>query len=233
MLARNSKGKCSSGPVIGCRPQTSMMSLDNGLADMQPDSHSIALGCIKGLEEFVRDFRCKAESRIFHAKAHPVRTLLFGSDEQLPRAIIHRAHRIGSIADQIKNHLLQLDTIARNERKTIGELRSQDHTIPLKIAQRQCNDFSGCLIQIQWLRRKFLFAIQGAQSRDHIPGTVAIANGPHRCFACTINIRRISIQPPKTNTRVGDEARERLVDLVGNRGGQCVQRRDPRHVGKL
>ena len=65
------------------------MSLDNGLTDIQPDSHSIVLSCIEGLEEFVRGFRREAAAHIFHAKTHPIQPLSFGSNEQLPRAIIY------------------------------------------------------------------------------------------------------------------------------------------------
>src|SRR5215471_8515784 len=116
-----------------------MMSLDNGLAHMQPDSHSLSLSCIESLKEFVRSFRCEAVSDIFDAEAHPARPVPFGPDEQFPRTILYQSHRIRGIAHQIKNHLLQLDTIPINQRKTVGKLRFQDHAIPLKIAQRQCD----------------------------------------------------------------------------------------------
>src|SRR5215469_2747891 len=79
--ARDSKRKCGSGSIIGCCPKTSMMSFDNGMANMQPDSHSIVLGCVESLEEFVRSFRCEAESDIFDAEAHLVRPLPFGFDK--------------------------------------------------------------------------------------------------------------------------------------------------------
>src|SRR5215467_6065753 len=112
-----------------------MMSLDNGLAHVQPNSHAINLSCIESLKEFVRSFRCEAVSDILDAEAHPPRPVQVGPDEQFPRAIIYRSHRVGSIAYQIKNHLLQLYTIPINQWKTVSKFRFQDHPILLKIAQ--------------------------------------------------------------------------------------------------
>src|SRR5215472_4661172 len=139
--------KSCSRTIIRCCPKTAVMSLDYGLTDVQSDSHSIVLGGIEGLEEFVRGFRWEAVAHIFHAKTYPIQPLSFGSDEQLPPAIIYRAHRVGSIAYQIKNHLLELDTIPFNQRKIIGKLRFQDHPMPLKIAQRQCEHLFCGLVQ--------------------------------------------------------------------------------------
>src|SRR5215469_14599545 len=43
-LTWDSKRKCGSGTVIGCRPEPSVMSLDNGTTDGESDSHAIVLG---------------------------------------------------------------------------------------------------------------------------------------------------------------------------------------------
>src|SRR5262249_16453466 len=79
--ARDSKRKCSSGSIIRCRPQTSMMTLGNGVANMQPDSHSSVLGCIASFKEFGRGFRRKADSNVSHRKAYLITFIGFGSDE--------------------------------------------------------------------------------------------------------------------------------------------------------
>ena len=158
---RNSKRKCSSGPVIGCRPETSMMCLDDRAADIQPDSHSIVLGCIESLEEFVRGFRCEADSGIFHAKAHrspSSRSVLMSNS--LGRS---STEPIASEALRTRFRMTCCSWTRSpvDGRKIVRELRSQDHAIPLKIAQRQCDHLSGCLIQIQRLQREFLLADTG------------------------------------------------------------------------
>src|SRR5262249_54300638 len=37
----------------------------------------------------------------------------------------------------------------------------------------------------------------------------------------------------ETSTGIGDYARQGLIDLMSDRGSQCIQRRDPCYVGKL
>ena len=58
-----------------------MMTLDNGVANMQPDSHSIVLGRIESLEEFGRGFGRKADSNVSHRKEYLITSIGFGSDE--------------------------------------------------------------------------------------------------------------------------------------------------------
>jgi hypothetical protein len=154
-----------------------------------------------------------------HAQAHTIVFFSLGSDYQLPGTVLKTNHRVGSIAEQVEGHLLQLDTIADDRREVLGKLRPQNHPISLKIAQRQCNHFSRELVQIECLQREFLLAEERTQSRDYIGGAVGIANGSLHCFARTVHIPGISIQPPKRDTGIGEEARERLVDLVGDGGG--------------
>ena len=89
---------------------------------------------MKNFEELASGFRWESDSYILHAKSYPVRPVPFCLDERLPRAIVCRVHRVGSIAYQIKNHLLELDTIRGDERKAIGEPGFQDYSIPLNFA---------------------------------------------------------------------------------------------------
>ena len=118
-------------------------------------------------------------------------------------------------------------------REIVGELRLKNDPVSLKVAQRQRNDLSRGLVQIQRLERELLLAEQRTQPRDHLRGAVAIANRPPRRLTRTVDVRRIGIEHPQARTGVGDDARERLVDLMGDRGGQGAQGRDSRHMGEL
>ena len=175
----------------------------------------------------------EAHARIAHGHTHTIAVLPFGSDQQLPRAIVHADHRVRGVAEQVQDDLLELDAIAGDDREIVGELRLKNDPVSLQLAQRQRNDLSRGLVQIQRLERELLLAEQRTQPRDHIRGAVAIANRPPRGFARAVDVRRIGIQHPKARTGVGDDARERLVDLMGDRGGQRAQGRDPRHMREL
>src|SRR5262249_37029716 len=105
-----------------------------------------------------------------------------------------------------EDDLLELDTVADDERQVLSELLPQDYPTPLNVAQRQRNYLLRNLVQIQRLECKFLLAEQGTQSRDHVRGAIAIPNDPPRGFACALDIWRIAIQHPTTSTGVGDDA---------------------------
>ena len=196
------------------------MSLDDRAADEQPDAHAAALRRVEGIEQLVHALTVEPDAGIPDDHTHTVAILPFGSDQQLPRPIVDVDHRVRGVAKQIQDDLLELDAIAGDDREIVGELRLKNHAISLKVAQRQRNDLSRGLVQIQRLQRELLLAEQRTQPRDHIRGAVAIANRAPRGFARTVDVWRIGIQHPQTGAGVGDDARERLVDLVSDRGGQ-------------
>ena len=73
---------------------------------------------------------------------------------------MHPQHRVGGVADQVQDDLLELDTVAGDGREIVGELPLKNDPVSLKVAQRQRNDLSRGLIQIQRLERELLFAEQ-------------------------------------------------------------------------
>ena len=93
LTAREGKRKCGARSTVRCCPHASVMSLDNRAANMQPDSHSIGLRCIKSVEKVVGGLRSEADSNVFHAQAHPTILFSFGFDKQLSWPIVNGAHR--------------------------------------------------------------------------------------------------------------------------------------------
>src|SRR5580692_9881259 len=130
--AGNGKGKRGAGPVIRFTPQTTTMLFDDGTAHGESDAHSSALGGVEGLKDLVHDVGLEANPDISHRQAHTVALVTLGSDEELPRTIVHAGHRVRSIAEQVQDDLLQLDTIGCDERKILGELRPEHHAMSLK-----------------------------------------------------------------------------------------------------
>ena len=113
-----------------------MMSFDDGATDGKPDAHTVILSCVESLEEPVSSLRLEANARIFHAEAHPVRIISFGSDQQLPWPIFNIAHRVRGVAEQVQDHLLELNAVTCDKREIIGKLRPQNHSVSLKFAER-------------------------------------------------------------------------------------------------
>ncbi len=110
------------------------MSLNDLAADRQSDTHTVALGRVKGIEQPLKVLRIDAGPGILHAQTHAIVCFPARSDQQAPRAVVNTSHGVGSIAEQIQDDLLELDTISGDGRKFYGEFRLQDHPTPLKIA---------------------------------------------------------------------------------------------------
>lgn len=111
------------------------MTLDNGLADRQSDSHSVILRCIEAFEKPVRGLWFEADSHIFHADAYSISPISIGCDDQVSGTIVDCAHRIGTIPKQVQDNLLKLDAIACDARKVVSQFCAHNHPVSLKSTQ--------------------------------------------------------------------------------------------------
>src|SRR4029077_11218151 len=109
------------------------MSFDNGAADEQSDPHSVALRGVERIEERAQTLRTQANSSVADRQSHSAGVVRLGLGEELTRSILHIDHRVGGIADQIQNDLLQLNPIAGDGREVVGELRMNYDAVSLKI----------------------------------------------------------------------------------------------------
>ena len=115
--------KVAPGSIVRLCPETTMMPLDDGAADGESDTHAVALRRVEGVKQLVHALAVEARASIPHGHAHTIAVLPFGSDQQLPRAIVHANHRVRGVAEQVQDDLLELDAIAGDVREIVGELR--------------------------------------------------------------------------------------------------------------
>ena len=99
-----------------------MMSFDDGAADGESDTHPVTFCCVEGVKQLVHDLRVDSDAGIPHGQAHAIAVHLCCFHQQLTRAIVHVNHGVGGVAEQIEDDLLELDTVAGNVRKIVGEL---------------------------------------------------------------------------------------------------------------
>ena len=71
-----------------------MMSLDDGPANGEADTHAAGLGCIEGIKKLVHALTVNADAGIPHHDADAIAVLSFSSDQQLPRPIVDADHRV-------------------------------------------------------------------------------------------------------------------------------------------
>ena len=122
--------------------------------------------------------------------------------------------------------------IAGDRREVVGELRLKDDAVSLQVVDDSATtscvaSFRSSVSSVNSLLPKS--ARNRAITSD---GAVAIANRPPRGFARAVDVRRIGVQHPQARAGVGDDARERLIDLMRDRGGQGAQGRDSRRHGR-
>src|SRR6266480_1629002 len=144
----NRKQKGGTWTVIRLCPKTAVMSLNDGAADGEADTHAVAFRRVEGVEQLGHALRVDADAGIAHAHAHTIAVLVFGSDQQLPRPIVHGGHRIRGVADQVQDDLLELNTIPRDRWKVVGELQLKRYVISLKLAQQERRHLSRGPVQV-------------------------------------------------------------------------------------
>src|SRR5215472_10769020 len=97
-LARNGKVESRSRTIIQRCPQATMMSLDNGAADRQPDSHSVLFCRVRRFKEFVGSSGLETHACILHGQAYLVPVDVFGRDDQVFCWTFDTRHRVRSIS---------------------------------------------------------------------------------------------------------------------------------------
>src|SRR6476660_7010058 len=144
----NRKQKGGTWTVIRLCPKTAVMSLDDGAADGEADTHAVAFRRVEGVEQLGHALRVDADAGIAHAHAHTIVVLLFGSDQQLPRPIVHGGHRIRGVAEQVQDDLLELNTVPRDRGEVLGELHLKRYVISLKPAHSERSHRSRGPVQV-------------------------------------------------------------------------------------
>ena len=135
-----------------------MMSFDDGATDGESDTHPVTFCCVEGVKQLVHDLRVDPDAGIAYHHAHTIAPLSLGSDQQLPWAVINAYHRVGSIAQQVQDDLLELDPIANDSRQVLSKFRLKNDSASVQVTRRQRNDLARGLIQIERLECEFFLA---------------------------------------------------------------------------
>src|SRR4051794_18419089 len=101
---------------------------------------------------------------------------LVGSEYQFPGAILDIAHYVRRIAQEVQNYLLNLYAIAINDRQKIVELMLQDYIVFLQLARQEREDFTSCLIQVDWLNCTLPIFEETPQPIDHLRSAITISD---------------------------------------------------------
>src|SRR5580698_8503693 len=101
------------------------------MTHVKSDSHAVVFGCIKGLKKSVHSLGIKADARILYGESHLIVCASFRSDLQLPGTIVHAAHGVRGVLEQIQDHLLKLDAVPCHDREAFCEFPPENHPVSL------------------------------------------------------------------------------------------------------
>ena len=99
--------------VIGC-PKLTIMGLNNGSRNGEANAHSIFFGSYEGIEDPLRIDVRKPWSIVNELRQHLI--IAYSTDSNVePRSPVQVLHRLDSIAYEIKDDLLDLKTVDKND----------------------------------------------------------------------------------------------------------------------
>src|SRR5882757_2296298 len=101
------------------------MRLDDRARDGQSHTHAVRLGGVERLEQPLHLSRFESGARILHAQAglrHSIAYLATPVDYQDTLRFLDWVHCIHSIDNEVEQNLLELHTVAKNERKVLRQL---------------------------------------------------------------------------------------------------------------
>src|SRR6516164_6329196 len=167
----------------------------------------------------------EADSRVLHCDTYLIITLTaLRSDDELSRTVLYCAHGFDAVQDQVQNHLLQLNTVARYGRETSGQLHSQYNLISLHLAPREDDNLSNSLVDIQPFLCGASFREESSNPPGHVAGSIPITDDAANRFAGFGEVRWIPGQPAQRGIRVGHDARQGLINFVGDRSSHFSHR---------
>jgi hypothetical protein len=133
-----------------------MMTFDDRITDGQPDAHSAVLRRKERLEKTLDALRIDPDAGVLNGQQNAIAFTASRFDGYLPRPISDIAHSVGGVEQQVHDDLLKLDAIARNEWDTVVKLIAHDDTMSLQLRQREGDNFSRSLVEIDRFDRTAL-----------------------------------------------------------------------------
>ena len=106
--------RCTRAFICHC-PQTATVSFDDGTTNRQTHAHAVIFGRVKCVEDFFYVARIEADANVAYGQPSVISMLSFGCEQELPRSIVYVAHRLRSVANEVKDDLLKLYAVTRDE----------------------------------------------------------------------------------------------------------------------
>jgi hypothetical protein len=126
-----------------------------------------------------------------------------------------RCHGFDAIGDEVRDHLLELDPVARHARQPRSQLGSDRDIVILQRAAHQRQGFADGVVEVDLDVLRLVLGEKRTDPLDHVPGAVGLPDDAREAVADFLEIRPVR-QPAQRCLAIGDDGGERLVDLMGD-----------------
>ena len=133
-----------SGTFARSGPETAVMLIYDRAANYQTQTHSILLGGVKSFEGFVKIVQ--AGTVVPYLDQNGICVLAFRPNDKLLWTVGQRVQCLDSILQQVKDHLLQLQSIGHYGRQVFFEVGLHNNPLFRALAFRQTDDLCEDLI---------------------------------------------------------------------------------------
>src|SRR6201999_1533744 len=193
------------------------MRFDDRGAKGKPQPQTAWLRRVESLEQLLDGRQREAWTRISHLDQHAIRLCLSGADQQVSVLFLEAAHRVDRIDDQVEYYLLQLDPIALDKRRVVGELSLDRDAVVGRFAMGKGHDFEDRVVDCDGVLSRRRPLDERTDTPDDLARATAIPYDKSERLAHLVNIWRLQAQPTLGGFGVGDRRRDRLVHFMGDR----------------
>lgn len=144
VLERKREAERRSGTFARSGPKTAVMRIDDRAANYETHTHSILLSGVKGFEGFVKIVQ--AGTVVPYLDQNGIRVLAFRPNDKLLWKVGQCVHCLDSILQQIKDHLLQLQSIGHYGRQMFFEVGLHNNPLSRDLAFRKTDDLCEDLV---------------------------------------------------------------------------------------
>ncbi len=209
------------------------MGLDDRLADRQAQAHAVGLGG----EQMGED--------LLHAGDVDPRGVVGDGDADQPRLRDRSRHLehaptagdplqgVDRVGDQIDRDLLHLDRIGPHLGQALGEVGLHLDRGALALDLGEAERLAQQGLDVDSLATAEVLGQHAARTAHHGAGALRIAGDALQGRAGFIQVGRALGQPAQGRLAVGHDRRDRLVDLVGDGGGEGGDRDHARRPGEF
>src|SRR5262245_14374484 len=212
---------------VRSNPQPAIVGLDDRTADRQTHPHATRFCREEWIEYPLEILRGDSSSGVRHRYDNAAAVVDLGFHAQDPRFILGR-HRIDGVRDQVEEHLSQLDSISYYLRQQFIRLGSDQYPVLLQVDARQGKGFPDEVVNVERSSRPGLHLEDRPNASDHRSRAMASSGDLLECRLRFIEIGRRAIKPAQARIGAHYHPRQWLLDLVSNRGRDCVPGHQPR-----